>query len=616
MLDNLHFLIIKNNHLTMFFKLNTLIRFLITSFLAFILVITWQSAAVGQFSLPTDSNNNNLPPIDVMRYGNLEVTWVKSPISDRELFQVAAPTVIDRANVQPDKLPVEMRARNIEALLWLTVERIKGDVLKRTFDSDSTPNSASASAAIATLNNLPVVQVRHSDSSRPLTIATVTKTDSDFYSQTPEQIAQDWHKVLQREVEQIEYLASPVIIRQRLGQAIAILIGMLAFGSIFSGVYWLSGKRLAKLQLKLDEILAASKSAVEEIPSKVLGNDKTEFTIDSPNDLPQRQQKLQRRLGRYKLLRWLSIWLIILSCYLGAYAITTRLPFLMRWSEAILAQPLRLLAIWFLVSLSIQISKVFIQRSISTWKTNPYITLGESQRKALRLTTIATALEGMTTFIIISLGIILTLAVFNISASSILAGGAVIGLAISFGMQNLVKDVVNGCLIILEDRFAVGDVIVVNDLGGFVENFNLRITQLRDPEGQLITIPNSAIAEVRNLTRLWSRVDFTIEVAYENDPDKVLKVLESVALQMYHSPDWQDKLPNPPEVLGIDSLSHAGMLIRVWIETAPLQQWLVGREYRLRVRQAFEQHNIAIGKPQWVSHSATLNERERQSLSV
>ena len=97
------------------------------------------------------------------------------------------------------------------------------------------------------------------------------------------------------------------------------------------------------------------------------------------------------------------------------------------------------------------------------------------------------------TFVSFSIGIVLTLALFNISASSILAGGAVIGLAI-FGTQSLVKDVVNGCLILLEDRFAVGDVIIINGMDGFVEEFNLRLTQLRNSEGQLITIPNSAIA--------------------------------------------------------------------------------------------------------------------------
>lgn len=598
------------------FKFQSVVRSCLISLLVCCLVIGWHTVAWGQISLNGENNSNNLPPLEVIRYGNIEVTWVKSPIDNQELFQIAAPTVIDRSNLEPDRLPVEVRARNIEALLWLTIRRIRGDIFTKIFHPEiarqTPPTSTKVIASV--LKGRPVVQVQHEKNSRPLTIATVTQTDVDFYSQDPEQIVREWHDTLQQKIRQIEYLYSSEVIRRRLEQAIAILLAILFMSCILGLTHWWLGRRLFKLQLQYEAGIEASKSATAKMQTESPGDSSSTdeslaSTGDEINDLDifTRQTSLQRRLGIYRALRWLLVWLFIATWYGGIYAITTRLPILMRLSETILSQPLELLAVWFSVSLLLEISKTFIQRSINAWKDNPYITFGESQRKSLRLTTIATALKGVMTFVFIALGIILTLALFNISAGSILAGGAVIGLAISFGTQNLVKDVVNGCLILLEDRFAVGDVIVINGMDGFVEGFNLRITQLRNPEGQLITIPNSAIAEVRNLTRLWSRVDFTIEVAYENDPDKVLQVLGDVANEMYHSPDWQDKLPSPPEILGIDNLSHSGMLVRVWIVTAPLQQWLVGREYRLRVRRAFEKHNIVIGRPQWISYSASLN---------
>ncbi|MGV2827924.1 mechanosensitive ion channel family protein [Myxosarcina sp. GI1(2024)] len=401
-------------------------------------------------------------------------------------------------------------------------------------------------------------------------------------------------------------------------------MGILVFSSILGLIYWILGRRLGKLQLKYDAGIEASKSATAKmqttlqdnstensgpaaVPNLETGWSESARDRDIFENVSQRQKSRSARMRIYKLLRWLLIWLVIIGWYLSIYSITTRFPLLMRYSQAILSQPLKLLVIWFLVGLSLQVAKTSIHRSIDVWKTNSYLSFGESQRKSLRLTTITTALEGFTASILIGVGVVLTLTLFNISTGSILAGGAVIGLALSFGTQNLVKDVVNGSLILLEDRFAVGDVIIINGMDGFVEGFNLRITQLRNPEGQLITIPNSAIAEVRNLTRLWSRVDFTIEVAYENDPDKVLQVLEEVAREMYESPEWQDKIPSPPKILGIDDLSHSGMLIRVWLVTAPLQQWLVGREYRLRVRRAFEKHEIVIGRPQWVNYGAPLN---------
>nr|WP_277876660.1 MULTISPECIES: mechanosensitive ion channel family protein [unclassified Leptolyngbya] len=225
----------------------------------------------------------------------------------------------------------------------------------------------------------------------------------------------------------------------------------------------------------------------------------------------------------------------------------------------------------------------------------------------MRSTTIAEALKGLITFVLVMVGIIWTLDLFSVPTSSILAGGAVIGLAISFGSQSLIKDLVNGCLILVEDQFAVGDVIQIDQQSGLVENLNLRVTQLRNSEGHLITIPNSTIANVCNLTRLWSRIDFSIVVAYENDPKRVLDVLKQVSQQMYDDPQWRDRIPELPEVLGIDDLSHTGMLVRVWIKTAPMEQWSVGREFRLRVRQAFEANQIQIGKPQLITYHTDFN---------
>ena len=414
---------------------------------------------------------------------------------------------------------------------------------------------------------------------RPLTIATVTQTDVNFYSQSPEQIVRDWQQSLEDKISEIEYLYSSKVIRHRLKQAIAILSIAIVISVISVLIYWWLGRRLVKLQMQYEAGIKVLKLATAKMQSEAQNemstdNVESEATANKEtknSNLFAGQAFLQMRLRICNLLRWLLVWLFIIVWYLGIYAITTRVPILMRWSKAVLSHPLQLLAIWFLATLLLEISKIFIHRSINAWKENPYLSFGESQRKCLRLTTIATASKGFVTFVCFSLGIVLTLALFNISAGSILAGGAVIGLAISFGTQSLVKDVVNGCLILLEDRFAIGDVIIVNGMDGFVEEFNLRLTQLRNPEGQLITIPNSAIVEVRNLTRLWSRIDFTIEVAYENDPDKVLKILELIAKQMHHDPQWQDKIIDSPEILGIDSISHTGMLIRVWIKTAPLQ---------------------------------------------
>jgi small conductance mechanosensitive channel len=198
------------------------------------------------------------------------------------------------------------------------------------------------------------------------------------------------------------------------------------------------------------------------------------------------------------------------------------------------------------------------------------------------------------------IGLIATLNTLRIPTRPILAGSAIIGLAISFGSQSLIKDLVNGCLILVEDQFAIGDVIDVGQFSGVVENLNLRVTQLRDGEGRLITIPNSTITEVQNSTRLWSQVDFSIEVAYENDPVQVFAVMNKIAQSLYDDPQWRDVLPSPPQVLGLENLSPMGMQVRVLLRTLPGKQWVVGREFRLRVRQGLEQEGIELSKPRFI----------------
>jgi small conductance mechanosensitive channel len=131
-----------------------------------------------------------------------------------------------------------------------------------------------------------------------------------------------------------------------------------------------------------------------------------------------------------------------------------------------------------------------------------------------------------------------------------------------------------------------------------VENLNLRITQLRDAQGRLITIPNSEIKIVANLSSNWSRADLTIPVHYSADFDKALNIINTVAEQITDDPQWRKKILDTPQVLGVDNFGDQIMSIRVWIKTKPLKQWEVAREFRRRLKVAFDQANLPIALPQ------------------
>jgi small-conductance mechanosensitive channel len=140
-------------------------------------------------------------------------------------------------------------------------------------------------------------------------------------------------------------------------------------------------------------------------------------------------------------------------------------------------------------------------------------------------------------------------------------------------------------------------VINVGLSGGFVENMNLAATQLRSADGELITIPNREILTVANLSKDWSRVNFEVDVSASADLRHVLEVVKDVADRLAADPDWKELILQPIEILGFDRIEHSGSQLRVWIMTKPLKQWLVGREFRLRIKQAFKAHGIELGMP-------------------
>jgi small-conductance mechanosensitive channel len=262
--------------------------------------------------------------------------------------------------------------------------------------------------------------------------------------------------------------------------------------------------------------------------------------------------------------------------------------------------PILWLVVWFWTGLGDKIGDFLIDRLRQAWEHYDLFRLGDITRKSLRISTTITTLRGVKTATVYTVRTSYILSTLGVPVSSIFALGGLLALAISLGSQNVIKDVINGLLILWEDQFGIGDVVQIGEHSGVVESMSLRITQLRNSEGCLITIPNSSIVKVSNFTRLWSRVNFEILVDCQTDPTQALEVLKQVTQAFYADPDWQPYLISSPEVLGIDAASHEGLLLRVWLKTQPGQQWSVSREFRRRVVQGLMQAGIALGRPHQV----------------
>ncbi|MDB9540581.1 mechanosensitive ion channel family protein [Anabaenopsis arnoldii] len=261
--------------------------------------------------------------------------------------------------------------------------------------------------------------------------------------------------------------------------------------------------------------------------------------------------------------------------------------------------PIALVVIIVGVYVATRFTYALIDRLTSTLiSTGVLLNTEASRRMELRVSTFSGVTKSIITGIWLVVGILLSLLSLGIDIVPLLAGAGLIGVAVSLASQSLIKDAINGFLIIFEDQYALGDVIAVGDVGGLVENLNLRVTQLRDAEGRLITIPNSEIKVVANLSSRWSRADLTIPVAYENNIDDAMELIKQVGSQMNQDPLWKPQILEMPQVLGIDNFGDRGLMIRVWIKTLPLKQWDVGREFRRRLKIAFDQAGLSIPVPQ------------------
>ncbi len=202
--------------------------------------------------------------------------------------------------------------------------------------------------------------------------------------------------------------------------------------------------------------------------------------------------------------------------------------------------------------------------------------------------------------VLIGLWIIVFLVVLKelgIEIGPILAGAGVMGLAVGFGAQNLVRDVISGFFFILEDQVRVGDVAVVNGTGGLVEQLNFRTIVLRDLEGVVHVFPNGTVTTLSNRTKQWSGYVFDLGVAYKEDTDRVARVITEVGEGLRSDPAYGPLMLEPIEIFGVDRFGDSAVVIRGRIKTKPLQQWVVGREFLRRIKYAFDAAGIEIPFP-------------------
>jgi len=211
-----------------------------------------------------------------------------------------------------------------------------------------------------------------------------------------------------------------------------------------------------------------------------------------------------------------------------------------------------------------------------------------------RVATLTSVLRTLALVTLWSVVVVICLSQLGFDVRPILAGAGIVGLAVGFGAQYLVRDVIAGFFLVLEDQVRVGDVAVVNGTGGLVETVTFRTIVLRDLAGTVHIFPNGSVTTLANMTKDWSGYVVDVEVGYREDPDRIVALMRRVAEELRQDPAHGPSIIEPIEIFGVDAFKESSVVIKARLKTRPIQQWTVGREYRRRLLLAFAAENIDV----------------------
>lgn len=255
------------------------------------------------------------------------------------------------------------------------------------------------------------------------------------------------------------------------------------------------------------------------------------------------------------------------------------------------------LVLWFFLAAVRSIGR----RIISFVEDDDPTTKNEREKRAETLVRI---LNGAARAVALLVLLYVVLRELGVNVTPLLAGAGIAGIAIGFGAQSIVKDLFTGFFILLENQYRVGDVVKIGQASGLVEEINLRTTVLRDLEGIKHIIPNGTVQTVSNMTFSWSRAVIDVGVSYDADLDRAMAVMRETAARLRAEPAFAGRILEDAEVLGVESFGDSAVHLRMLVKTQPLEQWIVARELRKRLKEAFDREGIDIPLPQRVVHQA------------
>jgi small conductance mechanosensitive channel len=270
-----------------------------------------------------------------------------------------------------------------------------------------------------------------------------------------------------------------------------------------------------------------------------------------------------------------------------------------------------------LITLLVMVAIVLVVMDLSTFVSQKLIeSTPDGVEVSKKLKTLVPFTATVVKYGALFTGGLITLHQIGVNITPILAGVGILSLAVGFGAQTLVKDIINGLFLLVEDSISVGDVVTVRSTGGLVEAVNLRTIRLRDLQGSVHIIPNSQVEMITNMTKDYSYYVLDVNVAYREDTDEVMAALQEIDVEMRADPSFAADMLAPIEILGVDRFADSAVMVRARLKTKPIKQWYIGREFNRRMKKLFDARGIEIPFPQHTIHWGEPKRGEAVPLPV
>lgn len=513
-----------------------------------------------------------------------EGLFVTAPIvlDGAVLFRIAAP-----ATPRPGQIPIAERVTIIESVLQQIVSPIQvGTQTTTAYDP------ATFRVEIVRGRNEDTLVAIDKKHHAPLTILTVTSVDAQYNHTDVDTLAKQWQQILQSSLHHALLIRQPAQQRRNFDDvlrgavALAVVTALLVFALV-----WLR-KRIEALE---EEILTNERALREEETRPSPAPNEPHVQRRRRVSLALREIAPERRIRYLTALVTLLQWLLVLAWFIGVTWALSLFPQTAALSRSLWQSGLGVTTVWIVAIVIDRFLDLAITRIAAATTVRPYSSAEERARMLLRLPTITHAVSGFKTLIVIFVALLTTLSEIGVPVGSVVTIGGVAAIGISLAAQNFMRDFINGFLVLAEDQYVVGDFVTINGYTGLVEHLSLRMAQIRDGAGNLITIPHSSVTSVVNQSRNWSRLDYRLSVDPAADGDKALEALRATIQQLALEPHWRGAILSPLEWIGVDALSRDWMLLRASVRTAPLRQFELRRELNTRVRRAFHDEGIGFG---------------------